>query len=392
MTSSAALRRLLPSLYHLHTYIRARQIDERIAAENKYYEEQSRGQRDITLIDHQLTQRLNSRPLVLRESRHTIHFLYASRPSNWERHNLPPQLAGIGKLTSYYYGDRGFDDSSKDWLQRRHLMDEDLLKFVRATHERHPVDIFLSYLSGWQTSPATIKAIGDLGIVTCGFHWDDKLSFRGDMAGNRWSGPAALASSYDLNLTNAPSSIIKYQVEGGVAIFWPEAANADHFAPLMLPFEYDVSFVGACYGYRPTLIEYLRRRGISVHTFGPGWPGGSVHESEMVRIYAKSRINLGFGGIGYSMRSQCLKGRDFEVPMSGGLYLTSANPELELVFDTQREIATYSDAESCYKMICDLLQDPERCSKIRRAGRERAVAEHTWAARMARLLDVVSAK
>jgi len=80
----------------------------------------------------------------------------------------------------------------------------------------------------------------------------------------------------------------------------------------------------------------------------------------MSRIYARSRINLGFGGIGHSRNLVCLKGRDFEVPMSGALYVTQHNPELALVFDIGREIVTYRDESEL------------RAAHSRAAGRSRA--------------------
>jgi hypothetical protein len=284
---------------------------------------------------------------------------------------------------------RGFDDSSPDWLQNRVDVDDDLMAFVEETHTRHPIDLFLGYLSGWQISPETIRKIGELGIVTCGFHLDDKPSFRGRRSGGRWTGSADLASAYDLNLTNAPSSIVKYEAEGGVALFWPEGANPDHYKPLELPFEYDVSFIGACYGYRPIFVDYLRKNGVSVETFGPGWPSGSVSEVSMVEIYAKSRINLGFGGIQFSLKSQCLKGRDFEVPMSGAVYLTSYNEELELVYDVPREIVTYTDKNDCLYQVRRILNDEESARNLRINARDRCLREHTWACRIRYLLRFV---
>ncbi len=54
-----------------------------------------------------------------------------------------------------------------------------------------------------------------------------------------------------------------------------------------------------------------------------------------------SKINLGFGGIAGYEEIYCLKGRDFEFPMSAGLYLTEYHPELEKFFDVGEEIMTY---------------------------------------------------
>ncbi len=74
----------------------------------------------------------------------------------------------------------------------------------------------------------------------------------------------------------------------------------------------------------------------------------------------------------------CLKLRDFEVPMSGNLYLTQDNPELALVYDVDKEIVTYKDENDCAKKVKWLLNNPEQAEKIRKAGRKRALKDHTW--------------
>ena len=381
---AAALWKYAPFLYRIHAGLRAWQQERHIDNEQADYAALRRlsmtdDPQNINDISARLQERLSRRGLVPRpKPKRALRIIYATRPSGWEPHNIPPELAKVGTLIPYYYAERGFDDTAGDWPDKRERLDRDLLAFVKRVHDSEPVDAFVGYLSGWQIAPATLLAIGRMGIVTVGFHWDDKRSFRGKRAGGRWSGPAAVAGAYDLNLTNAPDSIAKYQAEGGLALFWPEAANPDHFCPLDRAFEYDVSFVGACYGYRPIFMRELRRQGIAVEAFGPGWPNGPVSEKEMVEIYARSRINLGFGGIGYSMKAQCLKGRDFEVPMCGALYLTSDNPELRLVYNVGREIVTYGTKEECAGMIRHLLAHPEEARAIRRTGRARCLSEHTW--------------
>ena len=62
-------------------------------------------------------------------------------------------------------------------------MNADLVAFVRAAHARQPIDLFVGYLSGWHVAAETIRQIGDMGIVTCGFCLDDKAGFRG----RRWA-------------------------------------------------------------------------------------------------------------------------------------------------------------------------------------------------------------
>ncbi|MBI1923408.1 glycosyltransferase [Candidatus Poribacteria bacterium] len=382
-----------PLVYRVNTFLKARSVERKIEREQAYYgrEAQRRGlplKQDEAELTEALMERLTARGLSLSpKPKDALHIVYATRPSNWEPHNIPPELAKFGKVTTYYYSERGFDDRTDDWLNHRAELDKDLLQFVTKVHQHDPVDVFVGYLGGWQVAAETIRAIGELGILTCAFHWDDKPSYRGRWAGGRWSGPAATAAAYDLNLTNAPSSIIKYQVEGGLALFWPEAANPGHFRPLNRDFKYDVSFIGACYGQRPTFIQYLRSHGVNVETFGPGWPNGAVPESDMVGIYACSRINLGFGGIGYSMKQMCLKGRDFEVPLCGALYLTSDNPELRLVYEVGKEIVTYRNKQDCLAKIRYLLEHSDECAQIRLKGRTRCLHDHTWEVRFQRVFE-----
>lgn len=377
--------------YSAYSYLKAKQQEYAITREQEFYKKLS----VKSSPPHRLEERIAKVLAAKRNHRFNkqaagLHFVYATSPSNWEPHNIPPGIRSLGNLTCYYYRERGFNDASSDWLEKRHRLDSDLVAFIEETHKRHPIDMFIGYMGGWQISPETIRSIGDMGIVTCGFNLDDKLSFRGKWAGGRWSGPAAVAAAYDLNLTNAPSSLVKYEAEGGAAIFWPEAADPHHFRPLNLPFEFDVSFVGACYGYRPILIKYLRKHGIKVEAFGPGWPNGLLTEAEMVNLYSRSRINLGFGGIGYSMKAQCLKGRDFEVPMCGALYLTSDNPELDLVYKVGEEVLAYRDERDCLSKINSLLADRERCADIRSSARARCLRDHTWEARFRQLVNLVS--
>jgi len=47
--------------------------------------------------------------------------------SNWEPHNIPPELAKLGKVTVYYYANRGFEDGARHWIEIRNRLDQDIL-------------------------------------------------------------------------------------------------------------------------------------------------------------------------------------------------------------------------------------------------------------------------
>ncbi len=306
-----------------------------------------------------------------------LHVFLAFALNNWES-VLPKALEPFGKVTAFEWRSLGFNDLSGDWLKRRDAMNAVMLESFYKAHKEKPTDAVVGYLSGYTISPDVLGKIAKSGAVIFNFCWDDKLYFQGRMLGGRWTGPAAIASTVDLNLTNAPDSCVKYMAESGLAMFWPEAAHHEMHKPYDVPFEFDVSFVGGKYGWRPRFIQKLRKFGIKVTCFGNGWENGALSDEEMVKLYSLSRINIGFGGVGHSRKLMCLKGRDFEVPMSGGLYLTQDNPELSLVYEVGKEILTYKNEKDCAEKVKWLLANPEEAAKVREAGRKRALRNHTW--------------
>jgi hypothetical protein len=316
-----------------------------------------------------------------------LHIFVAYGLTNWED-VLPRALAAFGSVTSFEWRARGFDDSSTDWVSCREAMNRELLHAFDEANRQTPVDAFVGYLSGHNTNPEMLLAIAERGSAVFNFCLDDKLGFPGRKLGGRYPSAAALAQAVDLNLTNAPSSIIKYAVHGGLAMFFPEAAHPELHRPYDVPRDINVSFVGGCYGLRPRFIRELEKRGAHVECFGAGWPNGPLSEQERIKLYSRSRISLGFAGIGYSRKLTCLKGRDFEVPMSSGLYLTQDSSELRLVFDVDTEVVTYRREDDCAESIRRLLADPERAKRIRLAGRARCLQDHTYEARWSRVFKL----
>lgn len=332
-------------------------------------------------LKQSLQKRLAQRRSVHRlKSKGDLHIFLAYYVSSWES-VLPRSLEPFGKVTVCNWREHGFDDRQPDWLSQRNQMNAAMLEIFHQANRTESVDVVIGYLSGYNTSPKTLQKMAQAGAVIFNFCWDDKLSFSGKKLGGRYTGPAGIAHAVDLNLTNSPDSLIKYAVNGGLAMFWPEAAHPDVHRPYNTPFEFDVSFAGACYGQRPSFIKKLAKHNIKVECFGHGWPNGPLPSEEMIKLYSRSRINLGFAGIGYSRKLMCLKGRDFEVPMSGGLYLTQNNPELSLIFNVGNEILTYRNEEDCVRIIHELLADPDRAEAIRKAGRKRCLSDHSYHAR-----------
>lgn len=382
-----------PFLSLLISNAKARRQEAGVDAENRFYDGEC-ARKGIKPLDdarlrEALVERLERRNCVpVAKAKGDLHIFLAFYLNNWEA-VLPGSLAHFGTVTQFEWGSRGFNERSANWLTERDAMNKALLDAFSRAHEKRPVDVVVGYLSGHTMDPGILSQITGKGTILVNFNWDDTVSFRGIMRGGRWTGPTALAPVVDLNLTSDPHACMKYMVEGGLAMFWPLGADPAVHKPCDVAFEFDVSFVGLKYGWRPHFIQRLRKMGIPVQCFGGGWENGPLSSDEMVRLYSRSRVNLGFAGIGDSRKVTHIKGRDFEVPMSGGLYITQDHPHLSRVYDTEREIVVYSDENDCAKKIRALLDNPGEAEKIRHAGQRRALKDHTWEQRFEQVFRII---
>jgi hypothetical protein len=333
-------------------------------------------------LEEALRTRLADRPRRLQwpKAMGGLHVFLVYPHHNWEA-VLPATLAPFGEISQFEWRSLGFDEGAPDWVQRRDLMNQQLLRAFHAANKVRPIDIVVGYVSGYTVAPEVLLDMAAHGAVITNFCFDDKIYWPGELRGGRYASTASIANAVDLNLTSDPGAATRYFAHGGLSMFHPEAADPTWYKPMSMAFEYDVSFVGAAYGWRPKLVEGLRRRGIEVACFGKGWPNGAIGNEDMNGLYARSRINLGCGGIGYSHKLLCLKGRDFEVPMSGAVYLTQDNPELSLVFDVGEEMLTYRNIDDCARVIRATLNDPQSAARIRQAARARCLKDHTYTAR-----------
>lgn len=317
-----------------------------------------------------------------------FHVVYIGHPSNWEPHNIPADPGLAENLSTIWLRDLGFDAYAGGVLRRRREVGPAIHDRLAKIDAERPIHLVLAYLAGSHVLAEHVRAWRGLGVVTCGFHLDDRLFFRGARVDGIHAGPAATCSAFDLNLTNVRRSLTKYAACGARALFWPEGANPAFFRPLAVGKTHDIAFLGGRYGSRGTVVERLQRDGFTVLARGPGWPDGEVPGEQVTEVLNRGRIVLGFSGIGRSMRATCLKGRDFEVPMTGAAYVVSWNPELPLVYEIGREIRVWRSYPELRDIIAELLRDEHACSQLRMNALRRARAQHTWAHRVGELAAV----
>ena len=288
--------------------------------------------------------------------------LYVEVSSTWEFVNFPDELSKLGSVRLIIA-----DNSSVCSLQ------DDIKKNIRDKK----INIFITCLSvGYGVDKKFIKTLNQKNVITLFFNLDDDIKFS-YKENSEFYGPRAIASEVDVFLTSSNNSIKKYIVEGGRAIFSPEGANPELFFPIQVKNKYDVVFIGALYGIRKRLVEFLKRKNINIVSFGYGSSNGVPSFEEMNQIWNESKIVLGHGGIGYSNKLRHLKGRDFEVIMSGACYITTRLPELGGIFKEDEEMTFYDTFDECATKIKWLLNDEDKIKNIKN-NVLKIREQHTW--------------
>lgn len=313
---------------------------------------------------------------------------------SWHKHLLP-DLRALGPVTHFDYTALGFSveqiaRADRSGIAQRREMVKLVLPALRAAHEHRPVDWVFFYGGGQSVSPDVVRQItAELGIPTVNMSLDDKQGWAGRYNDECRAGAVDITAAIDLFMTSARVACEWHLVEGGRPIYLLEGFDASAYRPLSVEKDIPVSFVGAAYGPRIPIVQYLRRHGVCIQTFGKGWPRTDWVD-DTVEVFSRSHINLGIGGIEYSERLTNVKGRDFEIPgTGGGVYLTSFNPDLAQYFIVGEEILCYRNRNEMLELIRYYLAHPEEAAEIARRGRERSLREHRWLHRYKKILHVL---
>ena len=310
----------------------------------------------------------------------------ATRTDNWGI-SVVQEMSEVGSAHVFDWWQRGYRDDPR----RVPEMNQEFFQWLKETHAREPLDWALIMTNGSYILKSTLRRIREeLGIPTVHQWLDCKQTFIGGMGPHGQDvGQIDVAPEFDVVWTSSRATCEWYMAIGARPLFLPEGFSPRQTPKLERPKVADVGFLGASYGLRPDYIEALRKAGLSVLVAGHGWQDGRVIGlEEMGEFFASSKLNLGIGGVGYSMKLTTLKGRDFEVPGAGGAYLTTFNADLAQFFDIGREIACYQSMEEMVEVARRLVRDDQARLAMAERGYARALREHRW---MHRFLDVLRA-
>ncbi len=194
---------------------------------------------------------------------------------------------------------------------------------------------------------------------------------------------------------------------GSNAFFLPVAAQTKEQGKIkagIQEYSSDISVVAAPYRNRVSILSGLRR--IRPAVFGDGWNlyagrikadirlgGRRLTGKEVEMVYFNSAVNINlhsspfFDGI--DEYKDFINPRTFEIPACGGFQIVDLRNDLYVFFEKDSEIVTFNTPEEMEDKALYYLKRPDYRKKITLAAAERIKKEHTYAARMKSVLDLV---
>lgn len=303
----------------------------------------------------------------------------------WEQHGLWPSF---GRIADFHFFP--LDLINGTWSEKlRDQMAQSILSRLDELERERPVEMVFIYADSAFLAPDMLRELSRRNIWTVLMGLDDKHKFSPHTQFGMQTGQSFIAPLVDVYWTTWKAAVPLFWEIGARPLYLAEGADPNFHHPIEMNRDIDVLFLGARYGVRGELVAFLRSHGINVAAFGKGWPTGYVSFEKSIELINRSRVVLGIGGVGHLDGVQHLKGRDFEVPMCGAVYITSYNPELADWYAIGDEILCYSSPQNCVETLNCILRDTQKQMEIRNAALLRSLRDHTWESRLHQLFGML---
>jgi len=125
----------------------------------------------------------------------------------------------------------------------------------------------------------------------------------------------------------------------------------------------------------------------------PGLMGPPVFDyADVNDIWNRTRVSYTPLGASANPRLLQVKGRVFQMGMSGTLMLCDDHPEIKQYYIPGKEYVTFSSLEECAEKARYYMSHETERARIASAYRDRTEAEHTWRHRFIRLFEDIGVR
>lgn len=268
-------------------------------------------------------------------------------------------------LKKFCESTQSFDYKKEEAKYGQKVMNKNLLQLIKNEKPEY----ILWHTGRHEILLKTLRLIRENGTKIIAWFSDDQWRFD--------SYSKKLINHIDFAITTDEQAIEKYKQLGVRVIHCQWAANQRFYKQIPLRLEYDVTFLGQCYGDRKDYIKAIKKAGIALHLFGKV-SGHYLKFEETIKIFNQSKINLNFSSSSQGSHIKQIKARVFEITISSGFLLTEYAPYLENYFKMGKEIVCFSTSDEAIDKIKYYLTHEEDRLEIARAGYKAALTRHTW--------------
>ncbi|MFP5441217.1 MAG: glycosyltransferase [Gammaproteobacteria bacterium] len=153
-------------------------------------------------------------------------------------------------------------------------------------------------------------------------------------------------------------------------------------------------FIGAWSENREAQLSGVR---VPLAVYGKGWDRmrGTPHRiharnislARVAALYGAHKLVLNV--INSNNIVSGLNMRCFEAPAAGACLVTDRVADLPHCYEAGREVAVYDGAQELNEVLASLQHDDQRAAGMAAQGRQRCLAEHTYARRIAAMVNIV---
>lgn len=210
---------------------------------------------------------------------------------------------------------------------------------------------------------------------------------------------------YDLVATFSKITIPVFEALGARRVAWIPLAGDPALHPDvpcthedLNKYAAEVTFIGAWRPERESVLSGLD--GLSVRIWGPdwgrkarnnpvvkkAWQGRSIYGSEFAKAVRCSKINL---NIIDATIDQSPNMRFFEIPLAGGLEVSSVCLEMENEFKNGEHLFYFRSKRDLRTLIDYLLRDTTKREQVAEVGHAKVLSAHTYSHRVEMILNVL---
>jgi spore maturation protein CgeB len=336
------------------------------------------------------------------------------------------------------------NDFSPNQREVRAQITQKIIDEVTTVHHDKPIDLFLSYFYNAHFDPAGFAEIKKLGIPTVNFYCNSIYQFslvseiarRADFS---WH-PERDARSLYLSVNANPVCVqmgadpdIYHPVPGAyrqsrACFVGQRYADRDRWLGTLAQAQVAVDIYGSGWAndedeiqtngrngsvragslkaYVSATRQNLKLNGLlggSVRTLRQGQHARGTRKlarllnpymrgraKDLSEVFGRYEVVLNFSNVWADGRSGSrliphVRLRDFEAPMCRTCYLTGYTDEVAQFYELGKEIDTYQTSEEIVDKTNYYLKHPAEAERLREAGHNRAVRDHTWVRRFEQL-------